>query len=394
METTLVIKNILLPKLEKDSKFSEEKVDAAFWKKLASDLLHFEEDAKPLYAGIYSLELDNPEKTIDKLPNIYTQFLKELAESYVLGQSSEATQYLAEKNNEAFLKEVRFLKTMQQAIKSVERKQIKEDLPKSYERLTFELSETDLANVAKKQGRADLKEKFKQWDKELVEEESIPVVSILTDENKKEKQTKVILLSWIKYAAAACVIITAGIFYFKNTDPDVVPIENTVVTKEKVQDKIQPQINPPTVEAIVLAPIETTSRSVTVLQPESLGFASDKKEKITVNFKDASQRIVSLEKFIETSQTEDSKILDQYKSELAILKTLKDKYVFDGKVLTLFNKNSTTDHSVLLTEDQMYYLKKGNQYYNLKISKVFLTLEKVSDVATIGILEKISFENE
>ena len=107
METTLVIKNILLPKLEKDPNFSEEKVDAAFWGKFATDLVHFEEDAKPLYAGIYSLELDNPEKIIDKLPNIYAQFLKELAESYVLGKTSDATKYLLETNNVVFLKFLR-----------------------------------------------------------------------------------------------------------------------------------------------------------------------------------------------------------------------------------------------------------------------------------------------
>ena len=167
METTLVIKNILLPKLEKDPRFSEKKVDSAFWEKFATDLVHFEEDAKPLYARIYSLELDNPEKIINKLPNIHSQFLKVLAENYGLGQTSYATNYLLETNNVVFLKEVQFLQTMQQAIKSVERKRIKAHLPQSYERLTFELSDADLANVARKKGREDLRVKMQQWDKEL-----------------------------------------------------------------------------------------------------------------------------------------------------------------------------------------------------------------------------------
>ena len=103
METNLVIKNILLPKLKKDAKFSEEKVYNAFWEKFTTDLLHFEEDAKPLYASIYNLELDDPEKIIDKLPTIYSQFLKELAESYVLYQTTEATDYLLKMNNHLFL---------------------------------------------------------------------------------------------------------------------------------------------------------------------------------------------------------------------------------------------------------------------------------------------------
>lgn len=221
METTFIIKNILLPQLEKDPKFSKKKVDATFWEKFAVCLVHLKEDAKPLYVLIYSLELDNPEKIIDKLSNIYTQFLKELAESYVLGTTTEAIDYLLQSKNEVFLKEVRFLKSMQQAIKSVERKRIKADLPKSYERLTFELSETEIANAIKKKGREDFKEKFKQWDTELVEAEAVlspavhseirfqlaPAKDIEIESKLGKKEIKVVPLSWIKYAVAAIFII-------------------------------------------------------------------------------------------------------------------------------------------------------------------------------------------
>lgn len=216
METALVIKNILLPKLEKDPKFSEEKVDSAFWEKLATDLVHFEEDAKPLYTGIYSLELDNPERIIDKLPNLYAQFLKELAESYVLGQTSDPTDYLLETNNAVFLKEAQFLKSMQLAIKSLERKRIKAHLPKSYERLTFELSDADLANVARKKGREDLKEKFKNWDAEL-EQEDVPVISMV---NREEETIRAaaskISFSWMKYASIAAIFIIGFMIWQPN----------------------------------------------------------------------------------------------------------------------------------------------------------------------------------
>ncbi|MFV8354942.1 hypothetical protein ACNQGB_02005 [Flavobacterium sp. XS1P32] len=209
MKTAIaIVQNILLPKLEKDSKFSEKKVDSAFWEKFATDLLHFEEDSKPIYASIYSLELADAEKVIAKLPSIYSKFIKELAETYVLGEPSKATEYLVKTNNDAFLKEVRFLQTMQQAIKSVERKRIKADLPNSYDRFTFELSETDMANVIKKKSREDLKEKMKQWDAELVEErETVPVYSMLTDENKNKKETKVISLSWMRYVSIAAILV-------------------------------------------------------------------------------------------------------------------------------------------------------------------------------------------
>ena len=399
MKTAIdILKSIVLPKLEKDLRFDVQKTNVDFWEKFSTDLLHFEEDAKPLYAGIYSLELADAEKVIAQLPNIYSKFIKELAETYVLGETSAATDYLLKTNNEAFLQEVHFLQTMQQAIKSVERKRIKEDLPNSYERLVFELSETDMANVIKKKSREDLKEKFKQWDAEL-EEVSEPVYSnhnstLANDtvqNQKSKKEIKVISLSWIKYAAAASIIIAAGIFYFKNTDTDLVPIENTVVTKEKVKDKIQPQLIPPTVEAIVVAPIETTSRTITVLQQESLGYISDKKVKITINFKDATKRILSLEKVLEQDKTVDSKILDQYKSELIQLKAQKDKYVFEGKTLTLFSKKGTSDYAVIQPEEQVHYLKKGDGYYTLKVNNTPLVLEKVSNPSLIDTLDKISF---
>ena len=393
METTPIIKNMLLPKLEKDSKFSEDKVDSEFWKKFATDLIRFEENAQPLYTAIYSLELGNPEQIIDKLPKIYAQFLKELAECYVLGQTSEATDYLVKTNNKTFLKEVQFLKTMQQAIKSVERKRIKTELPQSYDRLTFELSETEIANAIKKKAREELKKKMKLWDAEL--EDGVPVISManLEDEITSDKtRSKVISLSWMEYAVAASIIIAAGIFYFKNTGTPEIPVENSVVIKEKKNN--QPQLHPTVTETIALASIETTSSTVTVLQPESLGFSSDKKVKITINFKDATKRILSLENALRQSRTTDPKIFGQYKVELIQLKRQKDNYVFDGQIMTLFNKKAATDYAVMQTEEQLYYLKTGDEYYNLKVSNSPMVLEKVVSTTILETLEKIHFENQ
>ena len=395
METTPIIKNILLPKLKKDSKYSDEKVVASFWKNFSTVLVRFEENAQPLYTAIYSLELGNPEQIIDKLPKIYAQFLKELAECYVLSQTSEATDYLVKTNNKTFLKEVQFLKTMQQAIKSVERKRIKTELPQSYARLTFELSETEIANAIKKKAREELKKKMKLWDAEL--EDGVPVISManLEDEITSDKtRSKVISLSWMEYAVAASIIIAAGIFYFKSMGTTEISVENTVVTKEKVKENNQPQLHPPVTETIALASIETTSSTVTVLQPESLGFSSDKKVKITINFKDATKRILSLENALRQSRTIDPKIFGQYKVELLQLKRQKDNYVFDGQIMTLFNKKAVTDYAVMQTEEQLYYLKTGDEYYNLKVSNSPMVLEKVVSTTILETLEKIHFENQ
>lgn len=208
MKTTIhILQNIILPELEKDSTFEIQKTNAIFWTNITNDFLHFEQDAKPVYAIIYGLELDNPEKIISKLTNFFETLIKALAENYVLGETSEAYDYLLQSNNETFSKEVAFLKNLQQAVKSVERKRIKADLPNSYERLTFEISDSDFENVIKKKEREDLKEKMKGWDAELEKQESVPVVAMLANENKDKKQTKVISLSWMKYASIAAILI-------------------------------------------------------------------------------------------------------------------------------------------------------------------------------------------
>ena len=49
------------------------------------------------------------------------------------------------------------------------RQELKKDLPQSYDRLVFELDEETLRQVAKKKSREDLRDKFEQWDEELVE---------------------------------------------------------------------------------------------------------------------------------------------------------------------------------------------------------------------------------
>ena len=119
MKTAIeIVKNIVFPQLEKDPKFSLEKCDAVFWEKLTTGLLHIDEDTKPVYVSIFSLELSDPEKVISKLSVFYSKFIKDLAESYVLGRSSGATEYLLKTGNAIFLKEIQFFQTLEQAIKN------------------------------------------------------------------------------------------------------------------------------------------------------------------------------------------------------------------------------------------------------------------------------------
>jgi hypothetical protein len=281
MKTAIpILQNIILPELEKDSKFEILKTNADFWTNITNDVLRFEQDAKPVYAIIYGLELDNPEKIISKLTAFFETFIKALAENYVLGETSEATGYLLQSDNETFAKEVAFLKNLQQAVKSVERKRIKVDLPNSYEILTFEISDADFENATKKKGREDLKEKFRQWDSDLEAEDTIPVISI-----QSKKESKVFSLTWVKYAVAACVVLATGIFFFRNTNQDSIP-NNTVVTTDDKTDTLNPQKNISIENNIVIAAITTVSENTIVQQSEAIGFTREKKLKITITVKD------------------------------------------------------------------------------------------------------------
>lgn len=403
-----IIKSLILPLVIKFSKGNVNTLPDDFWNQFATDFIHYENDATPIYNTLYQLELQNPEAVFEKLPQAYSSFIKELAEEYVLDNQSELTAQLIESKNKTFLKEVSFLKTMKAVIIKVERQELKKNLPTLYDRLVFELDEETLRQVAKKKSREDLRAKFKQWDEEMVDSEAIlseenhsgirfqiAPAKINAPENKFDnKETKVISLSWMKYAVAACLVLATGIFFFRNTNQVIAPTENTVVTSDAKKDSTQPQKNIPVKEAIVLAAIETTTEKIIVQKSESMGFSSTTKPKITITCKDARQRIASLEKYIAVhSSAMEPATLEKYKIELIDLKKPNDNYVFDGKTLTLFSKFNPKQDAVLVTDDQTYFLKKGSFYYDLKMTNKTLPLKKVSDIETIDILEKINFQN-
>lgn len=392
-----ILKNILLPKLEKDSNFDSNKINTSFWETFTTALLDFESDAKTVFATIYSLELENAEKIISKLPVIYSDFIKELAENYVLGTTSEATDILLQSKNATFETEAHYFRNLEKAIKKVERKRIKTELPTSYEKLSFELTETAIDLAIKKKEREALKEKMKVWDEELVEE------TVLVQAINSKKETKVISLSWIKYAVAACVVLTAGVLYFKlstNTiENSIQPTEDKVVTTEV-----------PKIETEDLADVTTVPTSYKVLEEVGFGFAATSK-KISVIENHQEQRIVSIRKAIANNQMildtelfaqksvsgskakELESRISSLQDELSKMKEKENQYIFDGKKLTLFISKHSKENRVLLYEDN-YYLIKDKDFYKLSISKQPQFYKKETDTNVLKALDKIIFDNE
>ena len=253
---TDIIKNILLPKLEKDTNFDSNKTDATFWESFATALLDFEKDDTTCKTAIYSLALNKPERMIAKLPNIYNLHIKELAENYVLGNESVAIESLLKSKNQVFIEEVRFLNNLEKAITEIEHEKIKAILSAANE-------------------------------------------TLVEEQNKKEP--KVISLSWIKYAAAACIVLTAGIMYFKfNTDNNLVqPGDTNVVTAPVKKETITPEI-----PSEALAEVATVSNNATVIE-SGMGVASNT-IKITENNQKARMAsiVTAIEKYRQLLENE------------------------------------------------------------------------------------------
>ena len=393
-----IVQSLLLPKLEKDASFDINQTNIAFWETFTTALLDFEKDAKPVYAAIYSLELKDAEKIISKLDTLYISLIKELAENHVLGISSEAIDYLITSKNSTFEKEVHFFTDLQNAITKVERKRIKTELPNAFDKLSFQLSDDAIAIAITKKAREALKEKMNAWDKELVTSEEAPVYSV-----SAKKEIKVISLSWIKYAAAACIVLTAGIMYFKfNTDTNLVqPGDTNVVTAPVKNDTITTQI-----PSEALAEVATVTNNATVIE-SGMGVSSNTIE-ITENNQKARMLsiVTAIEKYRQLLENEFSenkvgvnsrvKELETKKNslekELALLKEREKQYNFDGKVLVLYVSKTAKENYILLYGDN-YYLKRDSDFYKLTVAAQPQLYKKISDTNLLNNLDDILSEN-
>ena len=399
-----IVQSLLLPKLEKDASFDANQTNIAFWETFTTTFLDFERDAKPVYAAIYSLGMKDAEKIISKLDTIYISFIKELAENHVLGISSEAIDYLITSKNSTFEKEVNFFTDLQNAITKVERKRIKTELPKTFDKLSFEISDDAIALAITKKEREALKEKMNAWDEQLVTSEQSPVYSV-----SAKKETKVISLSWIKYAAATCIVLTAGIMYFKfNTDNNFVqPGDTNVVTAPVKKDTTSKGTITAEIPSEALAEVASVTKNAAVIE-SGLGFAS-KKNNIKIVENNQKARMISIvtaiEKYRQLLENEfsENKVgdisrikeletkINSLQKELALLKEREKQYVFDGKALVLYVSNTAKENTIVLYGDN-FYLKRDANYFRLTVAEQPQLYKKESNTEVISTLDKIIFD--
>jgi hypothetical protein len=395
---TDIVKKALLPALEKDPEFDTSKLGITYWETFTENLLDFKNDAKPLFTSIYSLELSDPEKIISILEDIYHSLIEELAETHVLGVHSKAIEYFLVSKNDIFEKEVLFLTNLEKAIKKVERKRIKQDLPKAFDRLTFELSDESIALAIKKKEREALREKMKAWDQELAVTEEDPI-QLFND----VKETKVISLSWIKYAVAAFFVLGVGVWFFNNQNQGEIT-ENKMVKAPVKKDTTSKSIITPEIPSEALAEVATVTKNAPVIE-SGLGFAS-KKNSIKIIENNQEARKVSIVKASEKYRKLLENELDENKSdvdpkikaleskintlqnELALLKAKEKQYVFDGTTLVIYVSTSSKENSIILYENN-YFLKRDTDFYKLYVSNKHQAYHKETNLEVLSELDKL-----
>ena len=404
-----ILQDLFIPVLQKDERFDASKCDNTFWGEIVQEFIVYQQDSKPFYATIYSLELAEPMKVIHKLENLQHSFLDQLAEENVLGYSSESIVKL-EQNNPFFKERVEFYKNLEKAIILSERKRIKSELPSMYDKYSLELDEKQLTQTIANRERKALRDKMKLWDKELIAEKEEEQVIELSA-NKTITKTFP-LMSYIKYALAACLVIGLGFWFelyinttkiqtFGSSDRDTENVENY-----EIEDSNSLELPNP-----VLVDATNVSKDTNALVNEGMGYTSSN-NKIKLVSINNTERIVSIknaidtyQKFIQKELLKDSgadpknkkirieveKNIDSLAKELTELQKKQNTYLFDGKKLTLYDIPS--DNITLLAFENKFYVKNKNDFYVLTVANEPQQFSKVIDDALKENLEKILFDN-
>lgn len=404
-----IIQDLFIPVLQKDVRFDASKCDNTFWEEIVQEFIVYQQDSKPFYATIYGLELAEPMKVIHKLENLQHSFLDQLAEENVLGYSSVSIVKL-EHDNPFFNERVQFYKNLEKAIILSERKRIKSELPSMYDKYSFELDEKQLAQAIANRERKALRDKMKLWDKELLAEKEEEQVIELSS-NKTITKT-LPLMSYIKFAIAACLVIGLGFWFelyinttkiqtFGSSDRDAENVEN-----HEIEDSNSLELPNP-----VLVDATSISKVTEALVNEGMGYTSSN-NKIKLVSINNTERIISIKNAIDAYQKfiqkelltvsgadpknkkiriEVEKNIDSLAKELTELQKKQNTYLFDGKKLTLYDIPS--DNITLLAFENKFYIKKKNDFYVLTVANEPKQFSKVIDDALKENLEKILFDN-
>ena len=300
------------------------------------------------------------------------------------------------------------------AIKQIERESIKKKLIAYDASLVNEISEAEIAAAITAVERESLKNKLRQID----QEEEVPIKAAFmppaASESGKIKgrakaaASKIRIPIYMKYAAAACVLLAIGIWQF-NVRIYSPPHTDGIVS---VNNKVDSLLNDSSAEIfakkVILAEV-TKDTSKCIVLTSGLGFGEVKQNFIIIEYNQKS-RIESLEKALQEKNDDFNEALlegkmssdtakirhllneatSPLKKELVYLHLMEQRYLFDGEQLLLYTSAPLKGKAIILYNDN-YYLKMNKTFFQLKVSSKPqpLSIEKNTDI--IKALDKIMY---
>ena len=288
--------------------------------------------------------------------------------------------------------------------------------------ITEEIFERDLKAAITLVERKFLKKKLQQLDKEMEEEENLKFInnsqlsealsprSVADYRFEDDAPTKIAasrskyFSTYIKYAAAACVVLAIGIGVYQFTKQDSGPESILADSSDDLNlNQTNSELPLPIIETFPIADISTVRDSYPVLK-SGLGFG-EIEEKVTIELNNQKERILSIEKAISGYADQLKKIQNQeaeesvsdlnnrissLQAELTQLKSREKQYAFDGKVLKLYTTSVNQDNQILrLGAD--YFLSFNGKFFKLAIAKEPQTLREETDTNVLSALDKIIF---
>ena len=303
-----------------------------------------------------------------------------------------------------------FEQELASAIKQTERESIKKKLIAFDASLNDEISDAEIASAIKAVERESLKEKFRQFDRE---EDVMTAASYVPPDSGEEIKvaakraiSRFRIPVFARYAAAACVLLAVGYWYF-NFRQKPQSQNNLIAHKEQKSDSTNKGLNDISGKPVLIAEV-TTDTSISYVLTSGLGFG-EVTENITIIEHNQHARIASLEKEIRgkkellrdeerkgetASDTVTMRMIDQaiseLQKELSDLNQREQHYLFNGHQLSLFTSVPFVQKSIILYND-IYYLNTDNAVFHLKVSSKPEPLRKETNTEILRALDKIMY---
>ena len=400
-----ILKSLYLPEIEEIYPFAPGLKTSiqqdAFWDYFNTILF----DSKEIANFLYSYKVAKAEHFISRFEQLKKEYISYLASDYCNGETNPTIELFLKIQFNPFIEEVTFQKEIKQAITITEHERLKRKLSLIDEAAAFEITDNEITSaiqlLEKKKEYEKLKEKMKEWDiAEQTSKLSNANIYYQLRDNKaatdfkaeqSRKPSKIVPLSFIKYAVAACFVgamVWIGAMFY-NSQPKENNLAGNKSDSLKVPATIAPQPE--------FAKVDVSENILPLMKEHGLGYAPVT-TKIRIVINDLQPRITSMEKYIadKSHGTSDSgKVNSSVQYEMDSLRKLTKNYTFDGKSLQLFTApDNHLKNTVLKTTDNHYYYREGDHFFTLQQADKPTPFVKVTDKAIIDKLEKVVFDNE